>query len=65
MKVLKCIRGIYDETNVICLEGDLVRVMNVVEGEILVEGLEGWCIGFDLSFTPKQIVSNFSYHSEK
>ena len=65
MKVLKCFRGIYDKTNVICLQGDLVSVTNVDEGEIIVEGIEGWSIGHDMSFTPKQIVSHFIYHSEK
>jgi len=63
--LLKCIKGIYDEANVICLEGDLVSIKNVNEGEIIIEGFAGWCKGLELSFTPKQMVLHFIYWCEK
>jgi hypothetical protein len=56
-----CIKGIADSDNVniICMKGDVVRVIEVNEGDILVEGEEGWCEGVELSFNPKQFVEHF------
>ena len=63
---LKCIKGLADSDNinVICLQGDEVVLVEVSEGEVLVEGIQGWCEGVELSLTPKQIAENFSWLSE-
>ena len=61
MKKLECIKGMNDSSNinVILLQGDILIVTEVSEGEVLLEGLEGWCEGFELCFTPNQIVDHF------
>jgi len=58
---LVCIKGLADDENlnVICLEGDYVKVLEVLEGEIIVEVLAGWMQGLELSFTPEQLVKHF------
>ena len=65
--ILKCIKGIADSqnVNVVCLTNDEVKVLEVNEGEVLIEGILGWCTGYELSLTPKQIAENFSWKSEK
>ena len=61
MRKLECIKGMVDSsnTNVVLLQGDILKVIEVNEGEVLLEGLDGWCEGFELCFTPKQIVEHF------
>jgi len=61
MKKLECIKGMVDSsnTNVVLLQGDILKVIEVSEGEVVLEGLDGWCAGFELCFTPKQIVEYF------
>jgi hypothetical protein len=56
-----CIKGLADSDNinVICLQGDVVNILEVGEGDIVVEGIEGWCEGVELNFTPKQFVEHF------
>lgn len=64
MKLLKCIRGMHDDTNVFCLQGDIVKVVDVNEGLITIEGVEGWCVGWEFEFSAKEIASSFSWHSD-
>ena len=63
MKKIKfeCIKGIADSENinVIVMQGDIVIVNEVDEGDILVEGYAGWCEGVELNFTPKQFTECF------
>jgi len=63
MKTLQfiCTKGIVDKDNinVICMEGDVVKFIKVDEGDILVEGIVGWCNGKELNFTPKQFSKCF------
>lgn len=57
----QCIKGMSDNENVniVVMQGDIVKFIEQNEGEILVEGLAGWCNGFELCFTPKQFVEHF------
>jgi len=60
---LVCIEGIadHDNVNVICVKGDVVRVLEVEEGQILVEVESGWAEGAELNFTPKVFARHFSW----
>ena len=59
--IIECIKGIADSDNinVICMQGDLLKVVEVIEGDILCEGIEGWCLGYEIDFTPKVFVECF------
>lgn len=61
MKKLECIKGMVDSNNinVVLMKGDILIVNEVNEGEVLLEGLLGWSEGFELSFSPEQIVDHF------
>ena len=63
MKKVKfeCIKGMAtsEDLDVIVMQGDIVDVLEVSEGEVLVVGTMGWCEGIELSFTPKQFVQHF------
>jgi hypothetical protein len=41
-----------------------VRVVEVAEGDIEIEGVSGWCKGFFISLSPKEIAECFSYWGE-
>jgi hypothetical protein len=58
---LECIKGIADKDNiaVVCMQGDIVEVVETSEGDILVRGVSGWCSEFELTFTPKELVEYF------
>ena len=58
---LECIKGIADKDNisVVCMQGDIVEVVETSDGEILVQGVSGWCNEFELTFTPKELVEYF------
>lgn len=57
----ECIKGAadLDNLNVICMQGDIVEFISNEEGYVDVIGIAGWCNGFELSFTPKQLVEHF------
>ena len=57
----ECIKGMADSdnVNVVVMQGDIVILNEVNEGEVLVEGRAGWCKGIELNFTPKQFVEHF------
>ena len=59
-----CHKGIADKENisVITMKNDLVTLVSTSEGEIVVEGVTGWCKGYELTFTPNKFVEHFSYH---
>lgn len=60
-KKFECIKGMADheDVNVIVMQGDIVEFIESGEGEILVEGIHGWCCGLELNFTPSQFVKHF------
>jgi hypothetical protein len=57
----ECIKGMADtdNVNVVVMQGDVVELIEQTEGSIEVEGVAGWCKGFELSFTPKQFAEHF------
>ena len=57
----ECIKGLetIDNTSIIVMQGDVVEFVDHEEGEVCVEGIKGWCIGHELSFTPSQFVTHF------
>ncbi len=64
-KDFTCIKGMLDSNNVdiLVMVGDVVTLKEIQGGKILVEGTQGWCVGFELSFTPEQFVQHFSSNS--
>ena len=59
-----CNKGAADveNTNVVFMKGDVVLLIEVSEGEVVIEGVTGWCEGFELSLNPKQFTECFEYH---
>jgi len=58
----ECIKGIADDdnVNVVVMQGDIVKfVQKDPDGDVFVEGIAGWCKGWDLNFKPKQFVECF------
>jgi hypothetical protein len=55
----KCIKGLATDENVVIMQNDEVKFISHEEGEVLVIGISGWCIGMELTFTPKQFVIYF------
>jgi len=63
IKIMKfeCIKGMADSSNinVVVMQGDVVKFIESDEGEVLVEGIAGWCKGMELSFNPRDFVFHF------
>lgn len=62
----ECIKGIttdgygYDKDEMLLvMQGDIVTFDGSDEGEICVTGIDGWCEGMELRFTPKEIADHF------
>jgi hypothetical protein len=57
----ECIKGMADSdnVNVVVMQGDIVIFNEANEGDVLVEGVAGWCKGVELNFTPKQFTEHF------
>jgi hypothetical protein len=57
----ECIKGMADSdnVNVVVMQGDVVTFDGSDEGEVYVTGIDGWCKGVELIFTPKQFVEHF------
>ena len=57
----ECIKGLEttDNLSVIVMTGDIVELVDHEEGDICVEGIRGWCSGFEINFTPSQFVTHF------
>ena len=59
--MLKAIKGYSTDENVVFLTGDVVRVIDMEEGMVYLEGEIGWCKGIELSFSPKIVAEYFKY----
>jgi hypothetical protein len=57
----ECIKGMAtsDNLNVVVMQGDIVELFPNDEGEVLVEGIAGWCKGVELTFSPREFTTHF------
>jgi hypothetical protein len=57
----ECIKGVAtsDNVSVVVMQGDWVELVSTDEGEVLVNGVAGWCNGFELTFSPKEFTTHF------
>lgn len=62
MILLECIKGYAHEEGVVCLQGDIVEVLNTDEGMVYLEGKMGWCAGIEFNFSPKIVAEYFRFH---
>ena len=62
----ECIKGMVDSDNIniIVMQGDQVIFNEVNEGEVWVEGISGYCKGFELNLSPRQVVEHFKVVTE-
>ena len=61
--ILKAIRGYATEENVVFLTGDKVEVLGNEEGLVDLIGIDGWCNGIEMSFSPKVVAECFLVYS--
>jgi hypothetical protein len=63
IRKFECIKGIADKenTNVVCVKGDIVMLESTDEGEVLVIGIYGYSEGYEISLTPSQFVESFQF----
>lgn len=59
MMLLEAIKGYYTEENVVFLTGDVVKVIEMEEGSVMLEGVAGWCKDVILDFSPKIVATHF------
>ena len=58
-KKFKCIKGVHDDGNVLCLQGDIVELYSVDHDEIGVKGIFGWVDNAEFTFTAKEFAESF------
>ena len=61
--ILKAIKGYATEENVVFLTGDKVKVLGVEEGLVDLIGVDGWCNGMKMDFSPKVVAECFLVYS--
>ena len=64
----ECIKGLAtsDNISVVVMQGDWVELVSTDEGEVLVNGIAGYCNGFELTFSPREFTIYFkSIHTLK
>ena len=62
---LEVIKGYSTNENVVFLQGDIVEVIGTEEGAIELIGVEGWCEGIEMNFSPRVISEYFKYKSKR
>ena len=55
----KCIKGVANEKRIYAMQGDVVKLVEVNDGEVIVMGDAGWCKNECLTFTPIQFAEHF------
>ena len=55
----KCIKGIATNESVICLQNDVVDLVEIGENDIAVLGIFGWCANMELNFGAKEFAECF------
>jgi hypothetical protein len=60
----ECIKGMAtsDDISVVVMQGDVVELVSTDEGDVLVNGVAGWCNGLELTFTPREFTTHFKTH---
>jgi hypothetical protein len=61
--ILKAIKGYASEENVVFLTGDKVKVLGTEEGLVDLIGVDGWCNGIEMNFSPKIVAECFLVYS--
>lgn len=56
---LEAIKGYYTEENVVFLTGDIVKLVEMEEGNVMLEGVAGWCKGVIMDFSPEIVATHF------
>jgi len=56
---LCAVKGYATNENVVFLQGDVVEVLGVEEGFVELIGVDGWCVGTEMTFTPKIVAECF------
>jgi hypothetical protein len=57
---LFAIKGYATNENVVFLKGDVVEVLGTEEGSVDLIGIDGWCVGTEMTFLTKMIAEYFS-----
>ena len=58
----RCIKGIVDSMGqIIVFPGDILKFIEVEEGEYYFEVIDGWCTGMELNFSGKEVIEHFEY----
>ena len=57
--LFECIKGYATQENVVCMQGDVVKIIDMEEGNVTIEGVAGYCEGVIIDFSPEIIVEHF------
>jgi hypothetical protein len=55
----ECLEGYATDENLVVAKGDILRFLEGEEGMLYFEGVEGWCEGTEINFTPKVVAKHF------
>jgi hypothetical protein len=58
-QLFECIKGYATETNIVCMQGDVVKIIDMEEGWVTLEGVAGYCEGIMVDFAPSMVVEHF------
>lgn len=59
---LECIKGYATEENVVCLQGDILKIIDMEEGNVTLEGVAGYSAEVIIDFSPRVIAEHFKYN---
>ncbi len=58
-QLFECIKGYATQENVVCVQGDVVKIIDMEEGNVTLEGVAGFCEGIIIDFSPKIMIEHF------
>ena len=58
-QLFECIKGYATQENVVCMQGDVVKIIDMEEGNITLEGVAGYSAGVIIDFSPRVIAEHF------
>ena len=59
MTYLECIKGYATEENVVCIQGDILTIDSMEEGNVTLVGVSGYCNGVFIDFSPRIVAECF------